>query len=232
MKHKGKARQAGFRLIRWTLVVLVLLCAGGIATTLVGSVIAVLAAGLMGVWFLFAVFVLFFFRDPDPMVPAGPNLWIAPAHGKVDLIDEIQEPEFIGGPCRRVSIFLSIFNVHVQYAPVAGQVACVKQRSGQYINAMNPSAAEVNESVYIGLESDEHPAEKIGVRLMVGLIARRIVPWIVVGDKVARGERISLIQFGSRCDVYLPLAARIQVKPGDRVRGGETVIATRPELGG
>ena len=227
MKHKGKARQAGFRLIRWTLVVLVLLCAGGIATTLVGSVIAVLAAGLIGVWFLFAVFVLFFFRDPDPVVPTGPNLWIAPAHGKVDVVDEIEEPEFIGGPCRRVSIFLSIFNVHVQYAPVAGQIACVRQRSGQYVNAMNPRAAEVNENVYIGLESAEVAGEKVGLRLIVGLIARRIVPWISVGDQVARGERISLIQFGSRCDLYLPLTAQIQVKPGDHIRGGETVIATR-----
>jgi phosphatidylserine decarboxylase len=226
-KNKGKARRAGFRLIRWTLTALLLVLGGGVAATLIGSLLAGLAAAFLGIWFLFALFVLYFFRDPDPVVPATPNVWISPAHGKVDLVDEIEEPEFMGGPCRRVSIFLSIFNVHVQYAPAASQVALVKQRSGQFINAMNTQAAAVNENVYLGLDSTEIPGEKIGVRLIVGMIARRIVPWINVGETVQRGERISLIQFGSRCDFYLPLTAQVQVKPGDRVRGGETVIALR-----
>jgi phosphatidylserine decarboxylase len=227
MKHKGKARQAGFKLIRWTLMVLLLIFGGGIAATLIGSLVAGLAIVLIALWFVFALFVFFFFRDPNPQVPSKPGLWLAPAHGTVDVVDQIEEPEFMGGPCRRVSTFLSVFSVHVQYAPVSGQVALVKQRSGQYINAMNPQAAEINENVYIGLGSSEQPGERIGIRLIVGLIARRIIPWISVGETVERGERISLIQFGSRCDLYLPLSAQIQVKPGDRVKGGETVIAIR-----
>ncbi|HOW66530.1 MAG TPA: phosphatidylserine decarboxylase, partial [Verrucomicrobiota bacterium] len=197
-KNKGKARQAAFRLIRWTLTVLLLVLGGGVAATLIGSLLAGLAAAFIGLWFLFALFVFYFFRDPNPVVPATPNVWIAPAHGKVDLVDQVDEPEFMGGPCRRVSIFLSIFNVHVQYAPAASQVTWVKQRSGQFMNAMNTQAATVNENVYLGLESLENPGEKIGVRLIVGMIARRIVPWVNVGETVQRGERISIIQFGSR----------------------------------
>jgi phosphatidylserine decarboxylase len=227
MKHKGRARQAAWRLVRWTLTVLLLILGGGIAATLIGSLVAGVTMMLIALWFIFALFILYFFRDPNPSVPTNPGVYLAPAHGRVDVVDQIEEPDFLGCPCRRVSIFLSVFNVHVQYAPVAGQIAWVKHRSGQYLNAMNLEAAVYNENVHIGMESAEQPGEKIGVRLIAGLIARRIVPWVNVGETVERGERISLIQFGSRCDLYLPMSVKIQVQPGDRVRGGETIVATR-----
>jgi phosphatidylserine decarboxylase len=176
---------------------------------------------------LFALFCLWFFRDPNPNVPLGANVIVAPAHGKVDVIDETGEPEFMGGPCRRISIFLSVIEVHVQKAPVAGKIAHLKHTPGQFISALKLDSAAHNENVLIGFASGEKPDEKIAVRLIAGVLARRIVPWITLGDEVARGERISLIQFGSRVDIYLALDTRITVKVGDKVRGGETVIATR-----
>jgi phosphatidylserine decarboxylase len=174
---------------------------------------------------LFVLFTFYFFRDPDPMVPTGPNLVIAPGHGRVDAIDTTTETVFMGGECQRVSIFLSVVDIHVQCAPAAGRVGYFKHTPGQYLNAMKADSAKFNENVLMGFDVTEPPGEKIGVRLIAGLIARRIVPWIEEGDVVQRGDRISLIQFGSRVDVYLPPRAQIKINLGDRVIGGETVIA-------
>jgi len=181
---------------------------------------------LISLWTLLALFTFYFFRDPDPMTPTGANLAIAPGHGKVDAIDTTTEPDFMGGECQRLSIFLSVFDVHVQNAPVTGRVAYFKHTPGQYLNAMSADSAKFNENVLIGIDSVEPRGEKIGVRLIAGLIARRIVPWIQQNDAVQRGERISLIQFGSRVDVYLPKRAKIKVNLGDKVIGGQTVIAS------
>ena len=180
---------------------------------------------LLAMWAVFALFAFYFFRDPDAMVPTGKNLVIAPGHGKVDAVDTTTEPDFMGGECQRISIFLSVIDIHVQNAPVTARVAYFKHTPGQYLNALNADSAKFNENVLLGLESAEPPGEKIGVRLIAGLIARRIVPWVQQNDSVQRGERISLIQFGSRVDVYLSRNAKIKVKIGDRVVGGETVLA-------
>jgi len=177
---------------------------------------------------LFSAFTLYFFRDPNAKVPAGAGLIVAPAHGKVDVIDETIEPQVMGGGCRRVSIFLSVVDVHVQQAPVAGKVTLVKHTPGQFLNAMRTDCAEHNENVLLGFESSEPKCGPIGMRLIAGLIARRIVPWAAVGETVAKGERVSLIQFGSRVDLYLPMAAEVAVKLGDRVVGGETIMARVP----
>jgi len=158
-------------------------------------------------------------------VPTDPNLVVSPGHGKVDMIDTTTEPDYIGGECQRISIFLSVIDVHVQCAPVTGRVALCKYTTGQFLSALKAESAQFNENLLIGLDAAEPHGEKIGVRLIAGLIARRIVPWLNENDIVQRGERISLIQFGSRVDVYLPRRARIKVKLGDRVIGGETVIA-------
>ena len=183
-----------------------------------GSTLAVL-------WVLFALFTLYFFRDPEPHVPAGPNLVIAPGTGKVDAIDSIHEPEFMGGACQRVSIFLSVFDVHVQRAPVSGRIGHCQYHTGQFLSALRSDSAAHNENILLGFEANETRGEKIGVRLIAGLIARRIVPWVGRGAEVKRGERISLIQFGSRVDVYLPRHAEIKVALGDKVIGGETIVA-------
>ena len=227
MKHSGKAGLAALKLAGLGLAALLALLAAAFLGMVIGAfVLKYLTWVLISLWALFTGFTFYFFRDPDPMTPTGANLVIAPGHGKVDVVDETAEPEFIGGGCRRVSIFLSVFNVHIQNAPVAGRVAFFKHTPGQYLNAMKTDSARFNENVLIGFDCAEPRGEKIGVRLIAGLIARRIVPWVAQNDALQRGERISLIQFGSRVEVYLPMRAKIRVKPGDKVVGGETVIAS------
>ena len=176
-------------------------------------------------WALFVIFTFYFFRDPDPLPPTGAGLVIAPGHGKVDTIDTTIETDFMGGECQRISIFLSVFDVHVQNAPVTGRVAFFKHTPGQYLNAMRADCAKFNENVLIGIESVDPRETKVGMRLIAGLIARRIVPFIAQNDPILRGERISLIQFGSRVDVYLPMNSKVKVQLGDRVVGGLTVLA-------
>ena len=151
---------------------------------------------------------------------------IAPGHGKVDTIDFTTEPNFMGGECRRISIFLSVFDVHVQNAPVTGVVSYFKHSPGQYLNAMRADCSLYNENVLIEIESLDPKGVKVGVRLIAGLIARRIIPWVAQNDGVERGQRISLIQFGSRVDVYLPKDAKVKVELGERVVGGLTILAS------
>ena len=204
--------------------VLVLLIVAWLAAH-IGNFIVAQALTLGVLWVLFVGFTFYFFRDPDPLPPTGPNLVIAPGHGKVDTIDTTTEPDFMGGECRRISIFLSVFDVHVQNAPVTGRIAFFKHSPGQYLNAMRADCAQFNENVLLGIESVEPRDTKVGVRLIAGLIARRIVPFIAQNDPILRGERISLIQFGSRVDVYLPMNTKVKVQLGDRVVGGLTVLA-------
>jgi phosphatidylserine decarboxylase len=231
MRHSGRARQAAVKLILLALgATLFVLVLGGVAAYVPGARLPI-ALALGGLWFLFALFTLYFFRDPEARVPAGSGLVLAPAHGKVDAIGGGVEPVFLGGECRRISIFLSVIDIHVQNAPVAGQVAVCQYTRGQFLNALKAESAEHNENVLMGFEAREPRGARVGVRLIAGLIARRIVPFVRVGDEVARGERIALIQFGSRADVYLPRDARIQVKLGDHVVGGETVLAVLGEGG-
>ena len=226
MKHSGKAALAALKLIGIAAAALVAILVAALIGKYVGTfILEYLTWILISFWILFALFTFYFFRDPDPMTPTGTNLVVAPGHGKVDVVDTATENEFMGGECQRVSIFLSVFDIHVQNAPVAGRVALFKHTPGQYLNAMRTDCAQFNENVLIGIDAAEPRGEKIGVRLIAGLIARRIVPWVSQNDIFKRGERISLIQFGSRVDVYLPKRAKIKVQVGDRVAGGETVIA-------
>ena len=227
MKHSGKAVLSALKLIGLSAAVVLALLAAAFLGKIIGTfVLEYLTWVLIALCALFTGFTFYFFRDPDPMVPTGKDLVVAPGHGKVDVIDTTTEPDFIGGECRRVSIFLSVFNVHVQNAPVTGRVGFFRHTPGQYLNAMKTDSAKFNENVLIGFDAGEPSGEKIGVRLIAGLIARRIVPWVSQNDDVKRGDRISLIQFGSRVDVYLPMRAKIRVNLGDKVKGGETVIAS------
>jgi phosphatidylserine decarboxylase len=229
MKHAGKARKAGLKLILLSLIALVVVWAlGAFTATIVAIVTAVAVAitpAMIVLWVVFAIFTLYFFRDPNPRVPVGPNLVLAPAHGKVDVVGTTTEPEFMGGECQRISIFLSVVDVHVQNAPVSGKVAWLKYTAGQFLNALKAESAIHNENVLLGFDTIEPRGQKVGVRLIAGVIARRIVPFVQQGDEVTRGDRISLIQFGSRADVYLPRNAKIHVKVNDRVVGGQTVLA-------
>jgi phosphatidylserine decarboxylase len=213
-------------ILRSLLVVAVVLVAG-LAGSILGTLVAALAGALVCAWALFVLFVLYFFRDPEPRVPSEARAIVAPAHGTVDLVEETREPEVMGGPCRRISIFLSVFDVHVQNAPAAAEIVSLRHQPGQFLNAMRTDSADYNEHVMVGLASAERPGETLAVRLIAGLIARRIVPWVAPGQKVARGQRLGLIQFGSRVDLFLPLSATVTVGVGDKVKGGETVVAQR-----
>lgn len=226
MKHSGKAFRAAMKIIFWTLVLLVALCAAGVLATLLGSLLAAISAGLVTLWVLFVLFTLYFFRDPTPMASNIPNAIVSPAQGKVDVIDETTELDFMGGPCKRISIFLSVVDVHVQRAPVTGKLVYHKYTEGEFLSATRSDCADHNENAMLGFIPTDYPGQKVGVRLIAGLIARRIVVWATTGEVVNRSERISLIQFGSRCNVYLPLTAKIHVKLGDRVKVGESLIAS------
>ena len=225
MKHSGKAAQSALKLIGLSATAVLVLLAFAFLGKYIGSIVLGLAGVLFVLWVLFVIFTFYFFRDPDAAVPTGKNLVLAPGHGKVDTIDTTTEPNFMGGECQRISIFLSVFDVHVQNSPVKGAIAYFKHSPGQYLNAMRADCSQFNENVLIGIIAAEPMGAQVGVRLIAGLIARRIVPWVAQKDSVERGERISLIQFGSRVDVYLPLDAKVKVKLGDRVVGGESILA-------
>lgn len=228
VKHKGKALAAAGAILA-KLMLAVIFLAGlvslvwpkGIAGLLLAAIVCFLGLGV-------ALFTLYFFRDPDSRVPAEPGAVVAPAHGTVDVIDETEEPSVMGGRCRRISIFLNVFNVHVQQAPVSGEVTLVKHTPGKFLNALRTDCAQFNENVLIGFKAEEAGGVRVGVRLIAGLIARRIIPWLKPGESVAKGERIALIRFGSRANLYLPMNTDIVVKLGDKVVGGTTVMARIP----
>jgi len=213
-------------MLLWTFIALVSLIGVAVLAVMIATFITVVYAGLVALWVVFALFTLYFFRDPSPRVPTGAGLVVSPGHGKVDVIDVLNEPRFMEGECRRVSIFLSVFDVHVQNSPVSGKITYFKYTEGKFLNALKTESAAHNENILLGIECADPTYSKVGVRLITGLIARRLVPWVELNEVVERGERISLIQFGSRVDVYLPMSATIKVKLGDKAVGGETVLAS------
>ncbi|MDX2183813.1 MAG: phosphatidylserine decarboxylase family protein [Gemmatimonadaceae bacterium] len=174
---------------------------------------------------LLTIWVIAFFRDPEREGPRGANTVISPADGKVIMITEVDEPEFLKGKARRVSIFMNVFNVHVNRYPVDGTVAFTKYLPGKFLNAADAKSSLENEQSAVGMESH---GRKILFTQIAGLIARRIVTYSKVGDVVAQGQRMGLIRFGSRVDVYLPLDASVQVALGQKTVAGTTVIANLP----
>jgi phosphatidylserine decarboxylase len=198
---------------RWIFFAVVLL--GAVGSFFGQSWLVVLAALL----FLFCVN---FFRDPERAVPTGDDVVVAAADGVVDAIIEIEETEVLKTRCRRVSIFLSVFDVHVNKAPITGKVTYIQHHPGLFLDARDPACSEKNEALTWAFEGAK---ATLVVRLLTGAIARRIVPWSKVGDSVPKGYRFGMIRFGSRTEVYLPLDAEVTVKIGDKVKGAETIIA-------
>ncbi len=172
-----------------------------------------------GVPFLLAFFFLWFFRDPNRTVPAGENLVVSPADGKVTECEWIETPQ--GGKVR-ISIFLSVFDVHVNRTPIGGKVTGVEYRKGSFVNAMNPESVMFNEQTLIVVNDGK---VEVAFKLIAGLLARRIVCNVRPGDSLERGQRVGLIKFGSRVDVLLPGDAQLQVHKGSRVKGGSSVLA-------
>ena len=197
------------------------------------TILAILAVifGFFSAWaFWFFLLLLLctvaFFRDPEREVPSDPNLIVAPADGTVMDIIELEETEVLKGKTRRVGIFLSIFDVHTNRAPIDGRVIYRQHRDGLCLDARRPDCSEKNESMTWAFEN---PRVTIVVRQITGAIARRIVAWSQIGDELKKGERFGMIRFGSRTELYLPLNAQVLVKVGDHVLGGSTIIARLPD---
>jgi phosphatidylserine decarboxylase len=174
---------------------------------------------------LLLLFVLSFFRDPTRAIPVEVDAIVSPADGKVVEIRQVPAPEFMTGEVQMVAIFLSVFNVHVQRAPVAGMVKWVKYQPGKFLDARDPQSGAQNEARAIGIETTN--GTRYVVRQIAGLIARRIVGWADEGATVAKGNRIGMIRFGSRVELYLPATAEVTVAVGQTVAGGKDVIARK-----
>jgi len=188
-----------------------------VAAVLVG----ILASPLLAlVPLLLAAFFLWFFRDPERVIPSTSGAVVSPADGKVTGVSTVQ---LDGEPATRISIFLNVFNVHVNRSPAAGVITAVEYRRGKYLNAMDPASAELNEQNVCTLVTDN--GERIIFKQIAGLLARRIVFTSQVGDRLERGQRIGLIKFGSRCDVILPVSAKVLVQVGNVVKCGSSTLA-------
>jgi phosphatidylserine decarboxylase len=201
---------------RWILLVLAL---AGVTASFVSAWLSIVFLALF-------LLTIAFFRDPNRRVPADPNLIVAPADGRVSDIVELDEKEVLKTKTRRLGIFLSIFDVHTNRAPIDGRVIYRQHHEGLCLDARDPDCPERNEAMTWALEN---PRGTIVVRQLTGAIARRIVAWAKVGDELKKGERFGMIRFGSRTEVYLPLDAEVRVKTGDHVSGGSTVIARLPD---
>jgi phosphatidylserine decarboxylase len=175
---------------------------------------------------LFTLFVISFFRDPERTIPAGDKAILSPADGKVIRIESCTEERFLKGPAIKVSIFMSVFNVHVNRIPLSGRIAEVAYRPGKFVSANLDKASATNEQNALLLEAAG--GTKLLFVQIAGLIARRIVCWVRKGDLVERGRRFGLIRFGSRMDVYLPPNVQIKARLGQKAYGGQTILGYFP----
>ena len=196
----------------------------GIFYALALLAVAGVVAYFTSVWWaappvLLAAFFLWFFRDPERTIPSEPGVIVSPADGKVTHIGACKVN---GEERRRISIFLNVFDVHVNRSPVAGTIKNVEYKPGKFVNAMDPACAEENEQNTVTVEGE---GRTIIFKQIAGLLARRIVFSKRAGESVKRGERVGLIKFGSRTDVLLPLGAELTVAVGDRVKGGASIVA-------
>jgi len=184
--------------------------------------------GLVGAGFftLLTLFVIWFFRDPERAIPPGEKAVLSPADGKVVQVQPCTEERFLKGPAIKVSVFMSLFNVHVNRNPLTGRIVDSAYARGKFLRADLDQASAANEQNALLVETTE------GIRLLVvqiaGLIARRIVCWVKKGDAVERGRRFGLIRFGSRLDIYLPGNIAIQVQPGQKTLAGQTILGYLP----
>ena len=204
----------------------------GIATVLAIAAFALaLARRSWSLWLLaivitiLALWVAYFFRDPERSGERGTHIVVAPADGKLIMITEVDEPAFVGGKATRLSIFMNVFNVHVNRYPVDGTVEYVHYNSGKFLNAAAEKSSIENEQSSVGIDTGTH---RILVRQIAGLIARRIVTYSQKGQQVKQGDRMGLIRFGSRVDVFLPTNSRLRVQLCALTTAGTTVLAELP----
>ena len=174
------------------------------------------------VFLLPGLFALFFFRDPPRTIKAAAGEIVSPADGTIVAIEDLKDTPYYAGPCRRISIFLSVFSCHVNRAPFAGTVRDIRYKKGQFKNAMKAETSECNESNAIWFDTDRGP---MTVRQISGAIARRIVCATAIGDALATGQKFGMIKFGSRTELYLPPNTEIRVKIREKVRAGTSIVA-------
>lgn len=175
---------------------------------------------------ILVLWVAYFFRDPDRTGPRGDQLVISPADGRVVDIREVDEPTFLEGRAIRIAVFMNVFNVHVNRYPVSGRVEYVHYNPGRFLNAATDKASLENEQMSVGVQTASH---RILFRQIAGLVARRIVTYSRVGDDAEQGERMGIIRFGSRVDVFVPIGSTVKVELGDRPVAGTTVLAELPQ---
>lgn len=175
---------------------------------------------------LIALWVAYFFRDPERTGDRGPSLIVSPADGKLIMITEVDEPTFVKGRAIRISIFMNVFNVHVNRYPVDGVVKYVHYNKGKFFNAAAEKSSLENEQMSVGIETGRH---RVLVRQIAGLIARRIVTYSKAGEAVKQGDRMGIIRFGSRVDVFIPVGSTLRAKVGDITVAGVTILAELPQ---
>lgn len=175
---------------------------------------------------LLALWVAYFFRDPERTGDRGPSLVVSPADGKLIMITDVDEPTFIGGRAIRLSIFMNVFNVHVNRYPVDGVVKYIHYNKGKFFNAAAEKSSLENEQMSVGVETGRY---RVLVRQIAGLIARRIVTYSKLGVKVKQGDRMGIIRFGSRVDVFLPVGSTVRAKLGDATTAGVTILGDLPK---
>lgn len=227
MKAGGGGGMGRFRLSAygWREVV-VLVALAGVGT---GLSLWISLYRLVPIFLALGAFGVYFFRDPHREPPPGDENIVAPADGRVVEITEVAEKEFLGEPAVKVGIFLSLFDVHINRAPCAGEVEYLRYERGRFLNAMRPQAAEHNENNCIGIaEGGGDGGRRVLVRQIAGRVARRIVCACQVGQQIQRGEKIGMIKFGSRTELYIPVSqlAELKITLGAKVRAGESVIGT------
>jgi len=184
------------------------------------------AVGTGVVIIVFIAFCVYFFRDPVRITPQGARLIVAPADGRIIDISRKPEEEFTGGECIRISIFMSLWNVHVNRIPVDGEIEYMKHHDGDFLAAFKEKASSGNEMQSVGIKTkDKH---RILTRQIAGFIARRIRTYVKTGEVVRTGDKLGMIAFGSRVDVFLPLASRITVRKGQNTRSGESILGELP----
>jgi phosphatidylserine decarboxylase len=172
---------------------------------------------------ILVIWAVWFFRDPERSGERGSGLVIAPADGKVVMVSDVDEPAFLHGRAKRISIFMNVFNVHVNRYPVSGTVRFVHYNPGKFLHAASEKSSLENEQMSVGIERG---STRVLVRQIAGLIARRVVTYSREGEEVEQGERMGIIRFGSRVDVFLPMSAEVAVRVGQRTVAGTTVVAT------
>ncbi len=177
------------------------------------------------VFTVLALWVAYFFRDPERSGERGQQLVIAPADGKIVMVSDVDEPAFLHGRATRISIFMNVFNVHVNRYPIDGTVRYVHYNRGKFLHAATEKSSLENEQMSVGLESGRH---RVLVRQIAGLVARRIVNYSREGESVVQGDRMGIIRFGSRVDVFIPTTSAVRVRTGDVTWAGATVVAELP----